>query len=196
MSVVPKEFYLDDDVVSLGQKLLGKYLFTKTEEGIVGGIITETESYKGPFDKASHAYNSRRTPRNEVMYHKGGIAYVYICYGIHHLLNIVTNREEIPHAILIRSIKPTFGLELMLKRRKKETLDETLTMGPGNVSQALDVTRSLNGESLTGSRIWIEDGGLNPKKEEIHASPRVGIDYAGEHALLPWRFRLRGYRYD
>lgn len=190
MTLLPQEFYLDADVVSLSQKLLGKYLFTKTREGLTGGIITETEAYKGPEDKASHAYLMRRTARNEVMYARGGIAYVYICYGIHYLLNVVTNEVNIPHAILLRSMQPTVGIDLMLKRRKKKQLDKTLTKGPGNLCQALHVTRDFNGESLTGSRIWIEDRNFNIKTKDIIISPRVGIDYAEEHAFLPWRFQL------
>ncbi len=191
MTLLTKEFYLHDDVIALSQQLLGKYLFTATPEGIAGGIIIETEGYRGPEDVASHAYNLRRTPRNEVLYSPGGVAYVYICYGIHYLLNVVTNGKDIPHAILLRAILPTDGIELMVKRRGKKILDRTTANGPGNLSQALGVTRSFNGEELTGSRIWIEDRGIIPKKEEIIASPRIGIDYAEEYALMPWRFQLK-----
>lgn len=182
-----RDFYLSDDVIALGRKLLGKYLFTNIDGKLTGGMIIETESYKGPEDRASHAYNNRRTKRTEVMFHKGGICYVYLCYGIHHLLNVVTNIEGIPHAILIRAIKPLFGLDIMINRRKKNDL-KTLTSGPGSVATALGIDMSLNAAPLTSDLIWIEDRGAVRKK--IEAGPRIGIDYAGSDALLPWRFRL------
>lgn len=182
-----ESFYLSDDVVQLAQELLGKYLFTFIDGKLTGGQIIETESYKGPEDRASHAYNNRRTKRTEVMFHKGGICYVYLCYGIHNLLNIVTNVEGTPHAILIRAIAPMIGVDVMQRRRKKDDL-KTLTNGPGSVARALGVDMSLNGQPLTENVIWIEEKGILRKK--IEASPRVGVDYAGKDALLPWRFRL------
>lgn len=141
---------------------------------MTGGYIIETEAYKGPEDKASHAYNNRRTKRTEVMFQKGGICYVYLCYGMHHLLNVVTNQENIPHAILIRGIYIP---------------DKGKIIGPGNVTKALGVDMHYNGESLLSDKIWIEE--REKIKGEIVASPRVGIDYAGEDAKLPWRFILK-----
>ncbi len=186
--VLSSEFYLRSDVVQIARDLLGKRLFTKCANGCVtGGIIIETEAYAGPVDRASHAYNNRRTQRSEVMFHTGGIAYVYLCYGIHHLLNVVTNIEGIPHAVLIRAIHPTDGIETMLKRRGKKALSPTLTNGPGSVAKALGIDQRHNGLSLNSPSLWIEEH-IDPK--QITASPRIGIDYAGEDAKLPWRFCL------
>lgn len=148
MTLIPKEIYLQEDVVNLSRWLLGKHLFTRINGIVCGGIISETEAYKGPEDKASHAYNMRKTTRNEVMYAEGGIAYVFICYGLHHLFNIVTNQAGIPHAILIRSLLPTHGIDHMEIRRKNK---KPLTEGPGNLSQALGITKQLNGDSLSFS---------------------------------------------
>lgn len=187
---LPHEFYLQEDVVALSKSLLGMYLFTRIKGQLTGGKITETEAYQGPEDKASHAYLNRRTARTEVMFHKGGICYVYLCYGIHHLLNIVTNQEGIPHAILLRGLEPTVGIETILKRRNKSSIDKSLAKGPGSLAQALGINGRFNGEPLTGSHIWIEQREPIVSDEHILCSPRVGIEYAEEHALLPWRFRL------
>lgn len=188
---LPQEFYLTPNVLDTSQKLLGKYLFTHIENKLTGGMITEVEAYAGPEDKASHAYQNRRTPRNEVMFSSGGVAYVYICYGMHVLFNVVTNRANIPHAILIRSILPMEGISFMQERRKKEFIDKSLTLGPGNLSKALGITRTLNGESLTGSTLWIEDKGVCVEKNNIVSTPRIGIDYAQEYIHVPWRFVLK-----
>lgn len=187
MTILDKSYYLHDDVVFLSKDLIGKYLFTCIDGCLTGGMIIETEAYKGPEDKASHAYGNRRTPRNEAMYHAGGIAYVYLCYGIHSLFNIVTNKENIPHAILIRAIKPVVGLEHMLNRRGKKQNSPSLTAGPGSLSVALGITTKHNRITLSGPEIWIESHG-KVSEENIVATPRIGIDYAGEDALLPWRF--------
>jgi DNA-3-methyladenine glycosylase len=186
--ILPLSFYRKEDVVDISRKLLGKYLFTFMEGQLTGGMITETEAYRGPEDRASHAFGMRRTKRNEMMYAKGGVCYIYLCYGLHSLFNIVTNQEEIPHAVLIRAIKPEMGIETMLKRRHKSKIDKTLTNGPGSLSQALGLSLNHNGCSLKGPCIWVEDQGIKPAK--ITASPRIGIDYAGDDALLPWRFTV------
>jgi len=190
MNKIPESFYLDDDVVSLSRALLGKYLFTCFDGVVTGGRITETEAYRGPEDRACHAYNNLRTARTDVLFRRGGVCYVYLCYGIHHLLNVVTNHEGIPHAILIRAIEPLVGVSTMMKRRKKTKLDITLTSGPGSLAQALGIDRKLNGISLLSDTIWVEDRKETPSSEKILVGPRVGIDYAGEDAFLPWRFRL------
>lgn len=195
MSKLPLEFYQEEDVVLLSQHLLGKYLFTCIDNQLTGGIIVETEAYKGPEDEASHAYGMRRTKRTEIMYWDGGHAYVYLCYGIYPLLNVITNKEGIPHAILVRAIEPVEGIETMLIRRKKTKLDYQLTAGPGLLSQALGITLQDNGVLLNGSRIWIEDRGVKIKAKEILATPRVGVSYAREDALLPWRFRIKNNRW-
>ena len=183
-----KDFYLQEDVVSLAQQLLGKRLCTRIDGKITSGIITETEAYAGVTDRASHAFGGRRTARTEVMYAEGGTAYVYLCYGIHHLFNVVTNRENIPHAVLIRAVKAEKGLPLILARRNKVKPDKTLSGGPGTVSQALGIHVKHSGLHLSGTKIWIEDAGITFTSSEIKSGPRIGVDYAGEDAWLPYRF--------
>lgn len=192
MNTLSHDYYLNPDVVFLSRDLLGKFLFTNIDgNAVTGGIISETEAYRGSDDKASHAYNNRRTPRTEIMFHQGGVCYVYLCYGIHCLLNIVTNVSGIPHAILIRAIEPIEGIELMKTRRRKQIVDASLTKGPGSVAQSLGIDRSYNGLSLQGPEIWIEDRGIKIANDQIIIGPRIGIDYAGEDAHLPWRFRIK-----
>jgi len=188
MPKLTKDFYFRDDVVQISKELLGKYLFTKFNGKLSGGIITETEAYAGITDKASHAYGNRRTKRTEVMYHEGGIAYVYLCYGIHSLFNIVTNKKDIPDAVLIRAIKPVEGIDVMIKRRNKKTLN--LTSGPGTVAQALGMKTIHSGFDLCGNKIWLEDKGANTYNGII-TSTRIGVAYAAEDALLPYRFQLK-----
>jgi len=189
------EYYHNDDVVGLSRDLLGKYLFTNIDGVITGGYIVETEAYKGVIDRASHAYGNRKTPRTSVMFGQGGIIYVYLCYGIHEMLNIVTSAEGQPHAILIRAMRPTEGIEAMQARRNMAVLKPTITMGPGSVAKALGISRAINAASLQGNTIWIEDRGLTFPDESIAAVPRVGVDYAGEDALLPYRFFVKGNPY-
>lgn len=191
MTVLPLDYYRQHDVLFLSRDLLGKYLMTKIDGVETGGMIIETEAYRGPEDRASHAYGNRRTKRNEVMYQEGGISYVYQCYGIHFLFNVVTNQKGIPHAILIRGIKPEIGIETMLKRRGKQKLDSFLAGGPATLTQALGIDKKHNGLSLAGDIVWIEDRGVAISKEQIVAGPRVGIDYAGEDMHLPWRFLVK-----
>lgn len=185
------QFYLSEDVTALSQSLLGKYLVTELNGQRTAGMIVETEAYRGTTDKASHAYNNRRTSRTETMYQQGGVGYIYLCYGIHHLFNIVTASENIPHAILIRAIEPKEGLSSMLKRRKMTTIEYRLCSGPGTLTQALGITIQLDGCCLNTGPIGVEDHGIHFSNNEIIASPRVGIAYAQEHALLPWRFRIK-----
>jgi DNA-3-methyladenine glycosylase len=189
-AVLPLDFYQRDDVVLIARELLGKHLFSMIDGTLTGGIIVETEAYRGPDDKACHAYNGRRTQRTEVMFCEGGIAYVYLCYGIHNLLNIVTSIENQPQAVLIRAIQPTHGIEQMLKRRNKLKKDITLTNGPGALCQALAVTRKLNGHWFNQSPLWIEETDLAIKPSMISTTKRIGVDYAAEDALRPWRFVL------
>jgi DNA-3-methyladenine glycosylase len=188
-------FYLRDDVVAISKDLLGKYLFTNIVGLTTGGYIVETEAYKGIVDKASHAYGNRQTPRTKTMYMPGGIAYVYLCYGIHEMFNIVTSVEGQPHAILVRAINPTEGLETMLHRRNMPALKPNITMGPGSVARALGITRNINAVSLQSDIIWIEDRGLTFPAESIASVPRVGVSYAAEDALLPYRFYVKGNPY-
>lgn len=188
--LLPKEFYRRGDVVQVSRDLLGKVLCTRTDGMLTSGIITETEAYCGRNDKACHAFE-RRTKRTETMYKSGGIAYVYLCYGIHHLFNIVTNEEELADAVLVRAIRPVDGKELMLERRGMESVSPKLTAGPGRLSQALDITINYNGVDLAGNTLWIEDRGYSFSDEKIQSSTRIGVDYAGEDAQKPWRFFIR-----
>jgi DNA-3-methyladenine glycosylase len=187
--ILPVSFYTRDDVVAISRDLLGKLLCTRINGGMVKAIITETEAYAGVDDRASHAYGGKRTSRTEPMFANGGIAYVYLCYGIHHLFNVVTNVEGIPHAVLIRAATPVDGEKLMLRRRGKKHTDRTLLGGPGSVSKALGITTRLTATSLQGDRIWIEDAGL--EVPDIVTGPRVGVDYAGVDAARPYRFIAR-----
>ena len=191
MSKLLREFYVRPSVVQIAKDLLGKYLLTRLEDTATGGMIVETEAYAGPEDRASHAYNSRRTSRTEIMFHEGGVAYVYLCYGIHHLFNIVTNVEGIPHAVLIRAMEPTDGVELMLHRRNMKEVSLKLSGGPGTLTQALGIKTTHTQTDLTGEQIWLEDRGFLVPEDEIIAGPRVGVSYAGEDAENPWRFQLK-----
>jgi DNA-3-methyladenine glycosylase len=188
-------FYGRADVVRVARDLLGKILVTRFDGLLTSGRIVETEAYNGISDKASHAYSGRRTARTEVMYSEAGIAYVYLCYGIHHLFNIVTNKKDIPHAVLIRAVEPLEGIPVMLQRTGKERLDRTLTRGPGNVSKALGLGTVHTGASLLTELIYIGDDGYRPRKTEIGISPRIGVDYAGGDAALPYRFYMTGNPY-
>ncbi|MBL0342618.1 MAG: DNA-3-methyladenine glycosylase [Bacteroidetes bacterium] len=184
------DFYCGDDVVAIAQLLLGKVVFTCKNNLITAGIITETEAYNGITDRASHAFGGKRTSRTSVMYQQGGVAYIYLCYGVHSLLNVVTNVENIPHAVLIRSVLPFEGEETMLQRRKQIIYTKKSFHGPGKVSQALGIDYSLTGTSLFGNKIWIEDKGISFRPEQIKVTPRIGVDYAGSDALLPYRFLI------
>ena len=192
MSTIPLDYFLNDDVVFLAKDLLGKYVFTQIGGQIAGGVITETEAYKAMIDRASHAFGGRRTKRNEMMYARGGVAYVYLCYGMHRMLNFVTNGKDIADAVLIRAILPTHGEELMLLRTGKPRCVPEVTCGPGKVCKALGITIEQNGTPLNSNTLWVEDRGVLVPEEQIIRSPRVGVDYAGEDALLPWRFRWKG----
>jgi len=193
---LPESYYHNTDVVALSRDLIGKYLFTCIDGKLAGGFIVETEAYNGAFDKASHAYGNRKTNRTEVMFRQGGIIYVYLCYGIHEMLNIVTSTDGHAQAILIRAINPTDGIDVMLYRRKMLALKPNITMGgPGSVAKALGISRNINAQSLQSDVIWIEDRGLTYADESIAAVPRVGVDYAGDDALLPYRFYVKGNPY-
>lgn len=188
-------FYNRPDVVKIARELLGKVLITRFDNILTSGRIVETEAYAGVTDKASHAYGGRRTNRTEVMFKDGGTAYVYLCYGIHHLFNVVTNGKDIPHAILIRALEPLQGIDTMLRRTHKIKADYTLTKGPGNVAKALGLSTRHSGLDLSGKEIFIADDGFAINKKEIIATKRIGVDYAAEDAELPYRFILRGNKY-
>ncbi|QTE38694.1 DNA-3-methyladenine glycosylase [Mucilaginibacter gossypii] len=192
---IPESYYLGNDVVSISKDLLGKYLFTCIDGITTGGYIVETEAYNGVIDKASHAFGNRFTPRTKTMFMQGGIAYVYLCYGIHEMFNIVTSSDGHPQAILIRAIQPTEGIEAMQVRRNMPVLKPTITAGPGSVARALGISRNINAFSLQGDTIWLEDRGLHFPDDQIKAGPRIGVAYAAEDALLPYRFYVKGNIY-
>ncbi len=192
MKKLPGSFYRRRDVLKIAKELLGKILVTRHYGIETSGRIVEVEAYNGIIDKASHAFGSRRTNRNEIMYANGGVAYVYLCYGIHHLFNVVTNNKETPHAILIRALEPVKGIDEMLRRVGKTKLDNTLTRGPGNLSKTLGLFTFHSGKSLRSKELFIADDGFVFSNKEIAASPRIGVDYAGEDALLPYRFYIKG----
>ncbi|MCK4568941.1 MAG: DNA-3-methyladenine glycosylase [Bacteroidales bacterium] len=182
-----KAFYQHEDAVFMARALLGKVLVTRISGLLTSGIITEIEAYAGIRDKASHAFSNRYTSRTAPMYLNGGIAYVYLIYGIHSLFNIVTAPAGIPHAMLVRAIHPLNGLDIMQERRSSKH-SKDIAGGPGKVSQALGIHYSDSGEDLQGDKIWIEDRGIVPHADEILSGPRIGVDYAGKDALLPYRF--------
>ena len=178
--------------MKIARELLGKVLVTEIDGIRTSGIIVETEAYAGPIDKACHAYLSRNTIRTAPMFREGGIAYIYLIYGIYHLFNIVTHEEGEPYAVLVRAIEPLDGIDAMLDRRGMEALKPGLTAGPGIMSITLGITKSLSGESLQGPHIWLEDRSIKIPAKDIVATTRVGVAYAAEDALLPYRFLIRG----
>lgn len=185
---LPLDFYLRDDVERIARDLLGKRLVSFAGMQLTSGIITETEAYKGISDRASHAFGNRRTRRTETMYSEGGIAYIYFCYGIHSLFNVVTNIRDTPHAVLIRAIYPDTGLDIMAERLGRKITPKEGT-GPGRVTKILGLTFNDDKENLvTGDKVWIENTSLNIPDSEVAITPRIGVDYAAEDALLPYRF--------
>lgn len=173
--VLPRT-YFNRPTVTVARSLVGKYLVRAIEGRILAGKIVEVEAYVGPKDKACHA-SKGRTLRTDVMFGPAGVAYVYLIYGMYHCLNVVTEREEFPSAVLIRAIE----------------IDGELIDGPGRLCRALEIDRGLNRADLTeGESLWFEDRGILIKRGDVGAHPRVGVDYAGEWARKPWRFRLSG----
>lgn len=179
-------------MLKVARNLLGKSLYTYVNGHLTGGVIVETEGYAGAHDKACHAYGKKYTKRTKTMFEPGGVAYIYLCYGIHHLLNVVTNEENCPDAVLIRAIEPHTGVDIMQERRKLGKIEKRITSGPGNVSSALGITREYDGVSMMSDLIWISEDGLSwrPSSGDIERSARVGVDYAEEYAQKPWRFFL------
>jgi DNA-3-methyladenine glycosylase len=182
-------FYLGNNVVKIARSLLGKVLYTRIGRRTTAGMIVETEAYSSK-ERGCHAYLNRRTSRNEVMFGDGGHAYVYLCYGIHELFNVVTNETEEPEAVLIRALEPMEGVRWM-KERMNAATEKRITSGPGKLTKALGIDRSMNGKALWSGQLWIEDAGIKIARESIIASSRIGIDYAGQDAHLPWRFTIK-----
>jgi DNA-3-methyladenine glycosylase len=197
MMIIPRSFYRREDVVIIAQELLGKMLFSQFDTVLTVGIIVETEAYAGVTDRASHAFGNRRTARTEVMYSEGGTAYVYLCYGVHSLFNVVTNKKDVPDAVLIRAIKPVIGIDTMLRRSGKSFMDKSFGTGPGRLSKIMGIHFSHSGmdltkqpSGLTGQGIWLEDEGRTVLPENIITGTRIGVKYAGRDALRPYRFRI------
>lgn len=192
--ILTRDFYTRPNVVQIARELIGKVLYTSFGGEITAGVVVETEAYAGITDKASHAYNNRRTRRTEIMYHRGGTAYVYLCYGMHSLFNIVTSVEDIPHAVLIRGIEPLVGTDVMIRRSAKNSLGLQDGIGPGKVSKLLGIGVEHSGFDVCMNApedrtIWMQDEGLKVPDAEIWVGPRIGIAYAGDDAALPYRFR-------
>ena len=154
----------------------------------------EAEAYAGEIDKASHA-SKGKTKRTSVIFEEGGTAYVYLCYGIHEMFNIVTNKNGIAHAILIRAVEPIEGIDIMLRRTGKKVFNETVTRGPGNVGKAFGFHRSQCGLSLQSDELYVADDGYKVDKKLVVASPRIGVDYAGDDALLDYRLYIKGNKF-
>ena len=192
MKKLPLQFYQGPDVILIARELIGKILITEIGGVITSGRIVETEAYIGLTDKASHSFGGRRTARNEHMYAKAGTAYVYICYGMHHLFNVVTNKKEVPDAVLVRAVEPIAGIDVMLKRTGKRVFDNTLTRGPGNAAKALGISKMHSGTTLLGAAIYIAADGYGLNEQLIGASKRIGVESAGAAAHYPYRFFLKG----
>jgi DNA-3-methyladenine glycosylase len=185
---LPREFYLRDNVLTIARDMLGKELISFSDGRLTSGIITEAEAYNGIIDRASHTYGDRRTKRTETMYSEGGVAYIYLCYGIHSLLNAVTNIKDVPHAVLIRAILPYRGTEVMEERLGRQIKPKE-GQGPGKVTKLLGLTFTDDGEDLVeGNRLWIANTNIVIPDSAIQITPRIGVAYAGEDALLPYRF--------
>ena len=199
MSRSPKKldtrFYDRKDVLKIARDLLGKILVTQWEGIRSSGRIVETEAYAGVHDRASHAFGGRRTARSEHLYGAPGTVYIYVCYGMHHLFNVITNKKNIPHGVLIRALEPLEGVDDMLKRTGKPIADYTLTKGPGNLARALGLSKLHSGGNLMSDEIFIEDDGFRYTDDQVQITKRIGVESAREDAELPYRFIVRGNPY-
>lgn len=196
---LPLSYYSVLNVIEIARDLIGKEIFTNVDGQLTSGIISETEAYEGISDKASHAYGGKRTKRTETMFLEGGRSYVYLCYGIHSLFNIVTGPAETPHAVLIRGIFPKAGINIM-KARTGKTSVSNIANGPAKLCVALGIKTKHNNISLIEDQIWIEGDGFSYDIKtyeiddyKIETTKRIGIDYAGEDAFLPYRFVLKQF---
>lgn len=191
---LPADFYLREDPCIISKELLGKTLFSRVDDQLCCGIIVETEAYMGPVDRGSHAWNLKRTPRNEIMYSTGGVVYMYICYGIHDMLNVVTGPAETPHAVLIRAVEPLSGIEIMRERRGVIINDFRLCQGPGALAKAFGLQKIHNGLSLQHDTIWIEEGAAVEESRIVTAS-RVGLNIEEPYKSIPWRYYIKGNKF-
>ena len=190
MAKLPLEFYTQEEVCFVAKSMLGKTLVVEHEDCVLKAKIVETEAYNGVVDKASHAFGDRFTSRTKTMYLAGGVSYVYLCYGIHHLFNVVTGIEGDPKAVLIRAVEPLEGTQKMLNNRRLTRFSVRVTSGPGALTQAMGISTLDNGVSLLHNRIYLEEG--EDQIEPIVETTRIGVDYAKEDALLPYRYYLSG----
>ena len=182
---IPRSFY-NRSTLTVARDLLGKYLVRKVGKKKLAGKIVETEAYIGPKDRAAHTYGGKVTERNKTVYLKGGYAYIYLCYGINWMLNLVTREEGIPECVLIRAVEP------VLEDYKDQSQYKYLANGPGKLCRWLKIDKFLNEEDLVKSdKFWLEDRGEEVKKTQIVAAKRIGIDYAGSWADKPWRFFIK-----
>jgi DNA-3-methyladenine glycosylase len=195
MKKIPLSFYTRKDVVEIAKDLIGKIIVTNFDGSITSGRIVETEAYVAITDKASHSFGGKRTARNEHMYAAAGTAYVYICYGMHQMMNVITNDKNIPDAVLIRAVEPLEGINIMLQRTGKKNLDKTLTRGPGNIGKALGIFKHHSGNHLLGNKIYLMNDNAKINEEQIGTSVRIGVESAGADSLLPYRFYLKGNKY-
>jgi DNA-3-methyladenine glycosylase len=192
---LPIRFYKRQDVVIVARELIGKVVVTNLDGLITSGRIVETEAYVAHIDKASHSFGGRRTAKNEHMYASAGTAYVYICYGMHQMLNVVTNEKDVPDAVLVRALEPLEGVDIMLQRTGKPKLDFTLTKGPGNVGKALGIFKKHSGLHLLDDEIYLVNDGFKLKENEVGISKRIGVESAFPDSELPYRFYIRGNKY-
>jgi DNA-3-methyladenine glycosylase len=186
---LPRTFY-ERPSVEVAHDLLGKTLWRRTEIGLTGGIIVETEAYDGANDPASHAWRGQ-TQRNAVMFGPPGYAYVYFTYGMHYCMNAVTGPVGQASAVLLRALQPIVGLELMRERRGEHIPDRDLARGPGRLCQALGITTADDGTDLAGDALWISET-ADAHDLLIAATPRIGITRAADR---PWRFVVCDNRY-
>jgi DNA-3-methyladenine glycosylase len=190
-----ESFYDRTDVLAVARDLLGKILVTRFDGELTSGRIVETEAYAGEGDRACHAFGGRRTARTEAIYSRPGTVYIYLCYGLHHLFNVVSNKKDIPNAVLVRALEPLKGVPVMLRRTGKAVADYTLTKGPGNLSRALGMSKAHSGGDLLSDEIYIEDDGFIYPSDQVLATKRIGVDFAREDAELPYRFIVKGNPY-
>ncbi|MBK9266665.1 MAG: DNA-3-methyladenine glycosylase [Polyangiaceae bacterium] len=187
---LPRSFY-DREVLDVAPALIGAILVHRSNEGTTAGRIVECEAYRGPEDLAAHSAGGRRTRRTEAMFGPPGHTYMFLLYGVNWAFNVVVGASGLPHAILVRAIEPIHGLDLMSKRRGVDPHRLMLTNGPGKLTNAMGLDATHYGEDLCSERLFIVGGA----SKTIGISARINVDYAGEHALLPWRFYERGNRY-
>jgi DNA-3-methyladenine glycosylase len=186
--ILTRDDYADPKPTRIARFFLGMFLCVRAADGYAEGMITETEAYWAPRDAASHAFGNRRTARTEIMFAPGGVAYVYFCYGMHRLFNIVTGPKDSPEAVLVRAVQITAGHDVV-RRRRKGIAEKDWASGPGRLCAALGIELHHSGQDLLpGKAIWLEDRGVKLPARGVKRTPRIGVDYAGAWALKPWRF--------